>query len=109
MYAPHLSRVFSLCNRNLVLSRQLLSSHGQHVKVNANNFVASASHLHRIEFDLRYKWLTSVSFSTSSSPESPVNVPSEKAKKKRRRIISSGSSSDDNGAASSPNKSVDVK
>lgn len=97
MYAPHLFRVFSYCNRSLVLSRQLLSSHPN---LKSHNFVTIANNSHR--FDLKCKSLISVSFSRSSSPDD-FNVPKENVKK-RRRIISD--SSEDN-ESPSPSQSKD--
>lgn len=105
MYAPSLIRVFSCCNRSLVLSRQLLSSHSN---LKSKNFVTIANDLHRFESNLKCKSLTSVLFSTNSSPSSPEDVHIKlagSAKKKRRRIISS-SSSDDN-EKPSPSKSTE--
>lgn len=102
MYAPHLFRVFSYCNRSLVLSRHLLSSHPN---IKSHNFVTIANNLHQSQLHLKCKSLISVSFSASSSPED-FGVPKGNDKKKRRRIISS--SSDENETAS-PSKSSDDK
>lgn len=97
MYAPNLIRVFSYCNRSLIVSRQLLSSQSN---LKSHNFVTIANNLH-----LKYKSLTSVSFSASSSPDD-IRIKSKGDDKKKRRRIISSSSSDDN-EKSSPNKSAD--
>lgn len=94
---PNLIRVFSYCNRSLIVSRQLLSSQSN---LKSHNFVTIANNLH-----LKYKSLTSVSFSASSSPDD-IRIKSKGDDKKKRRRIISSSSSDDN-EKSSPNKSAD--
>lgn len=99
MYASNVIRVLSFCNRSLVLSRQLLSSQ-QCLK--PQNFMIN---LQRCKSNLKSKSLTSVLFSTSSSPDDNHNVSKEMAPKKRRRIISSSSSSDEN-ESTSPSKAV---
>lgn len=99
MYASNAIRVLSFCNRSLVLSRQLLSSQ-KYLK--PQNFLVN---LQRCKSNLKNKSLTSVLFSTSSSPDDNHNVSKVKVPKKRRRIISSSSSSDENDTAS-PSKTV---
>lgn len=91
MYASNLFRVLSFCNRSLVVSRQILSS-----QQSSYNFV---NRLQRYKSSSKSKNLTSVLFSTSSSPDDNLNVSEGKVRKKRRRIISS-SSSDDNDTTS---------
>ena len=93
MYAPNLIRVFSICNRNLAFTRQILSSQPN---LNSYNFV---NNLHRYKSSAENKILTSVSFSTTSSPEDSV----PKAQKKRRRIISNSSSDDNETTAANKN------
>lgn len=102
MYASNVIRVLSFCNRSLVLSRQLLSSQ-QCLK--PHNFVLN---LQRCKSNLKSKSLTSVLFSTNSSPDDNHNVSTEKVQKKRRRIISSDSSSDEN-ESTSPTNTVETE
>lgn len=88
MYASNLIRVF--CNRGFVLSRPLISSH--HQSLASNNFVSIVNNPNRFEIGLKNKSLTSVLFSTSSSPDDNHIVSKGKTQKKRLRIISSSSS-----------------
>lgn len=100
MYASNLIRVF--CNRGFIISRPLISCH-QCVK--SKNYMSIANNSHRYELSIISQNLTSVLFSTCSSPDDNHNVSKEKLPKRRRRVISS-SSSDEN-ESSSPNKVAD--
>lgn len=103
MYASNLIRVF--CNRGFIISRPLISSHQC---VTSKNYISIANNLHRFELSIISKNLTSVLFSTCSSPDDNHNVSKEKVSKKRRRIISS-SSSDENESPSPAKVADDAK
>lgn len=91
MYALKLAKLLSSCNRSLLFTRKLVSSH----PLNSLN-VLTAVNFHRNELIWKGDYLFNVSsFSTSSSPDDNHNVSTGKVKKKRLRIISD-SSSDEN-------------
>lgn len=103
MYATNLIRVF--CNRSVILTRPLLSSHPCLKSNNLSVHILSSTT--QFESHLLNKCLTSVSFATHCSPDGNHNVSKEKSAKKRRRIISNSSS--DESENSNPTKAETIK
>lgn len=103
MYAPNLIRVF--CNRGLVFTRPFIASHQS---LPTNNFATIMNNPNRFDIGLKNRNLTSVLFSTSSSPDDDHVTWKGKVQKKRRRVIST-SSSDENESPSPTKASEDVK